>query len=448
MNALAPRFVLPERLELESGVTRALDAAARLGASAADASLSVSRGLSVTVRRGEVDSLEFHHDRGLSLTVYDGHRSGSASSADLTAAGIAQAAASAWAIARASGEDNCNGLADASRMATLFPDLDLDHPWNIAPDEAIERARECEAAALAVNGVAQTEGASLHTSRGLELYGNSHGFIAERRGSEHYLACSAIVQNDGKMQRDDWYSTARHPGDLESEASVGRRAGERAVARTGARQVATQRAPVLFVPEMARGFWGHFVSAVSGGALYRKASFLLDKLGQPVFAPWVRLSQQPFIPRGASSAAFDQEGVATTERTLVEAGVLQGYLLGSYTARKLGMESTGNAGGVFNLVADSGPKGFEDLLREMDTGLVVTELMGQGVNPVTGDYSRGAAGYWVEKGERVFPVEEITIAGNLPEMFRAIRAVGNDVDARSGIHTGSVLIDAMTIAGN
>lgn len=443
-----PRFTLPPRQDLESGVALALDTCAQLGTTAAEASVSVSRGLSVTVRRGEVESLEFHHDRGLTLTAYVGNRSGSASSADFTPDGIRQAAEAAVAIARASGADPCNGLADAARMAKAFPDLDLDHPWDLEPEQAIDLARECEAAALSVAGVTQTEGASLHTSRGLEMYGNTHGFLGERRGSDHYIACSAIVTNGAAMQRDDWYSSARRPGDLEVPAAVGRRAGERAAARAGARKLGTQRAPVLFTPDMARGLWGHFVSAISGGALYRKASFLLDKVGQPVFAPHVRLTQQPFIPRAASSAAFDQEGVATTERTLVEDGVLQGYLLSSYTARKLGLESTGNAGGVFNLVAEPGAMGFDQLLREMGTGLVVTELMGQGVNPVTGDYSRGAAGYWVENGERAFPVEEVTIAGNLPDMFRNLRAIGNDVDVRGGIRTGSVLLDNLTIAGN
>ena len=449
MNDKPQRFELPARAQLEPWLAQALEQARQQGASAAEAGVSVSRGLSVTVRKNEVESLEFHHDRGLSLTVYFAQRSGSASTADLSAAGLKQAVVAACAIARASGEDPCSGLADAKRLATSFPELDLDHPWDIGADDAIELARQCEAAALAVDArITQSEGASLHSSRGIELYANTHGFLGERRSADHYLSCSAIASENDKMQRDDWYSTARHPDDLETTAAVGRKAGQRALARLGSRKLGTRQAPVLFTPDMARGLFGHFVSAVSGGALYRKASFLLDKSGEQIFAPQVRLVQQPFIPRGAASATFDQEGVATRERVLVERGVLQGYVLGSYSARKLGLESTGNAGGVFNLVVEPGSKGFDELLRDMGTGLMVTELMGQGINPVTGDYSRGAAGFWVENGAVAYPVDEITIAGNLAEMFKNIQAIGNDVDIRGGIRTGSVLIEPMTIAGS
>lgn len=441
------RFELPARAALEPWLADALAAARKAGASQADAHVSVSRGLSLTVRKGEVESVEFHHDRELSLAVYFGQRGGSASTADLSRRGLEDAVAAACAIARASGEDPCNGLADAERMARQVPPLDLDHPWDLTTDQAIEEARACEAAALAVRGVTQTEGASLHSSRGIELYGNTHGFFGERSGANHYISCAAIAGSGETMQRDDWYTAARHPGDLEPAADVGRKAGARAVARLGARGLDTRHAPVLFAPEMARGLFGHFVSAISGGALYRKASFLLNREGQPVFAPQVRLTQQPFIPRGAASAAFDQEGVATIERVLVDGGVLQGYLLSSYSARKLGRQTTGNAGGVFNLVAEPGDRDFAALLRDMGEGLLVTELMGQGVNIVTGDYSRGAAGFWVEHGAIAFPVQGVTIAGNLAEMFRNIRAVGNDLDVRGGVRTGSVLIEPMTIAG-
>ena len=332
-------------------------------------------------------------------------------------------------------------------MATRFPDLDLDHPWDLSTDDAIEQARRAEAAALAVPGVEQTEGASLHSSRGIELYANTHGFIGERTGANHYVSCAAIAGTGESMQRDDWYTAARHPGELEDAAAVGRKAGERAVARLGARSIGTRQAAVLFVPDLARGLFGHFASAISGSALYRNASFLLGKEGTAVFAPQLRMTQQPFIPRGAASAAFDQEGVATVDRVLVDGGVLQGYLLGSYAARKLGRESTGNSGGVFNLVVEPGAQGFDALVREMGEGLIVTELLGQGVSTVTGDYSRGAAGFWVENGAIVQPVQEVTIAGNLAEMYRNIRAVGNDVDRRGSIRTGSVLIEPMTIAG-
>jgi PmbA protein len=441
------RFDLPSRAELEPWIHDALEGARRAGASAADASVSVARGLSLTVRKGEVESVEFHHDRELSLEVFFGQRSGSASTADLTARGLGQAVAAACAIAKASGEDPCSGLADADRMATRFPDLELDHPWAMTTDEAIERARECEAAALAVPGVTQSEGASLHSSRGIELYGNTHGFSAARTGSNHYISCAAIAARDDSMQRDDWYTASRDPGALEAPAAVGRKAGTRAVARLGSRPLATRQAPVLFVPDLARGLFGHFVGAISGGALYRKASFLVDKAGTAVFAPLVQLTQRPFIPRGAGSAAYDNEGVATAERVLVDRGVLQGYVLSSYSARKLGLATTGNAGGVYNLVADGGTQDFDALVRTMGTGLIVTELLGQGVNLVTGDYSRGAAGFWVENGAIAHPVEEVTIAGNLATMFRDIKAIGSDIDIRGGVRTGSVLIEPMTIAG-
>jgi PmbA protein len=441
------RFDLPSRAELEPWIHDALAGARRAGASAADASVSVARGLSLTVRKGEVESVEFHHDRELSLEVFFGQRSGSASTADLTARGLAQAIDAACAIARASGEDPCAGLADADRMATAFPDLDLDHPWEMSTEEAIERAREAEAAALAVAGVAQSEGASLHSSRGIELYGNTHGFLGERTGSNHYVSCAAIAGRDDEMQRDDWYTAARDPRELEAPAAVGRKAGERAVARLGSRPLPTRQAPVLFVPDLARSLLAHFVGAISGGALYRKASFLLDHAGKPVFAPLVQLAQRPFIPRAAGSGAYDGEGVATSDRVLVERGVLQGYVLSSYSARKLGLQTTGNAGGVYNLVLEPGPRGFDALLRDMGEGLVVTELLGQGVNLVTGDYSRGAAGFWVENGAIAHPVDEVTVAGNLAEMFRNIKAIGSDVDLRGGIRTGSILIEPMTIAG-
>jgi PmbA protein len=441
------RFELPSRAELEPWIHDALAGARAAGATQADAGVAVSRGLSLTVRKGEVESVEFHHDRELSVEVYFGQRSGSASTADLTPRGLSQALEAACAIAKASGEDPCAGLPDADRMAREFPDLDLDHAWEMTTEEAIDRARECEAAALAVAGVTQSEGASLHSSRSIDLYGNSHGFLGERSGASHYISCAAIAARDDEMQRDDWYTAARHPGELEAPAAVGREAGARAVARLGSHPLATRQAPVLFVPDLARGLFGHFVGAISGGALYRKASFLLDKAGQPVFAPLVTLTQRPFIPRAAASAAFDNEGVATAERVLVDRGVLQGYVLSSYSARKLGLQTTGNAGGVYNLVADGGTQDFDALVQAMGEGLVVTELLGQGVNTVTGDYSRGAAGFWVENGAIAHPVEEITIAGNLAEMFRNIRALGSDVDRRGGIRTGSVLIEPMTIAG-
>lgn len=448
--ALSVSDGLPLAADLEPLVARVLDSARAAGATQAEAALSHSRGYSVNVRQGEVESLEFQRDRDLSLTVYIGQRKGSASTGDLSEAGVRQAVEAAIAIAQVTEEDPCSGLADPALLATHFPDLSLDHPWSLTPNEAIELARACEAAALAVDArITQTEGAGLSTQRGVSLYANSHGFVGRRSGTQHSLSCSVIASDAaGNMQRDYWYDGGREASRLMSPEAIGRIAGERTVSRLGARRLSTRSAPVLFVPQMARSLFGHFIGAISGGALYRRASFLLDKLDQPVFAPHVTLQQQPFIPGAVASAAYDQEGVATAERVLVEAGVLRGWLLGSYSARKLGLTSTGNAGGVFNLAVSAGALDAAALLREMGEGLLVTELMGQGVNGVTGDYSRGAAGFWVENGEIAYPVENATIAGNLLDLYQRISAIGCDVDTRSNIRCGSVLVDGLTIAGD
>jgi PmbA protein len=444
-----PARVLPPPQDLAPVVAQALDLARAQGASQAEASASISRGLTVSVRKGEVESLEFQHDRDLGITVYFGQRKGNSSTGDLSEAGIRAATLAACEIAKATGEDPCNGLADAALMATSFPDLDLDHPWDLSPDAAVDLARECEAAAFAVDPrITGSEGASANTHRGVSLYANSHGFSGPRAGSHHSLSCAVVAGSGEHMQRDYWYSTARAPQDLGSALSIGTTAGKRAVARLGARKLATRQASVLLPPELARGLWGHFAGAISGGSLYRKATFLLDKLDQQVFAPMVHLEQQPLIPRGSGSSAFDGEGVATRARTLVDGGVLKGWLLASYSARKLGLATTGNAGGVFNLMVRPGEKSFDELVRGMHEGLVVTEFLGQGVNLITGDYSRGAAGFWVENGEIAYPVEELTVAGNLADMFLGIEALGADVDPFANTRTGSVLIGRMTIAGN
>jgi PmbA protein len=447
--APTPSDGLPLSTDLEPLVLRVLDAAKAAGATQAEASLSHSRGLSVSVRKSEVESLEFQRDRGLSLTVYFGHRKGSASTGDLSDAGIRQAMDAACAIARVTEEDPFSGLADRDRLATRFPDLSLDHPWDVTPDQAIELARACEAAAMSVDArITQSEGAGLSTQRGVSIYANSHGFVGRRSGTQHSLSCAVIAADpEGNMQRDYWYDGGRNAQLLDSAESIGRRAGERTIARLGSRRLSTRSCPVLFVPQQARGLFGHFIGAISGGVLYRKASFLLDHLDKPVFSDIVTLEQQPFIPGASSSSAFDQEGVATVQRHLVESGVLRGWLLGSYSARKLGLETTGNAGGVYNLVASHGTLGYEQLIKEMGEGLIVTELMGQGVNGVTGDYSRGAAGFWVENGAIAYPVENVTIAGNLLEMYQRIRAMGADVDTHSNIRCGSVLIDGLQLAG-
>jgi PmbA protein len=439
---------LPEPGVLCALAGQAVERARRAGAGAAEASLSVGTALTVNLRKGEIESVEFQRDRELGVTVYFGQRRGHASTSDLSEKAIGEAVEHACAIARHTGEDPYAGLADAGRMASVWPELDLDHPWPLDVDAAVALAREAEATALQLDPrISNSEGAGVDTRRGISVYANSHGFIGHQQGTQHSLSCAVIAGTGEDMQRDYWYTAARVPAALEAAAHVGRRAAERALQRLHPQKLGTRTAPVLFVPELARSLFGSFIGAISGGALYRKASFLLDQAGKPVFAPHIQITQRPHLPRAMGSTAYDQEGVATTDRELVVDGVLQGYVLGSYSARRLGLQSTGNAGGVFNLVVQPGPLDFDGLLREMGGGLLVTELMGQGVNPVTGDYSRGAAGFWIENGAIAYPVAGITIAANLRDMFMGLRAVGNDVDTRGNIRSGSVLIESMTIAG-
>jgi PmbA protein len=442
----------PRSIELDqlaSLATDILERCARQGASQAEVAISSERGLSTTVRMGEVETIERQRDRGVGVTVYVGQRKGSASTADLDPGSIETTIAQALAIARYTEPDPAAGLADPSRMATRFPDLDLWHPWDLQPAQAVELARACEAAGLAVDRrLGNSEGGSVQTGESLGVYANSHGFVGRERSTRHSISCALIAGRDDAMQRDYWYDSVRAPADLADAEAVGRRAAERTLARLGARPLATRQCPVLFVPELARGLIGHFLGAVSGGAQYRKASFLLDALGNQVFPDFLDIVERPFLRRGHGSGSFDAEGVATVDSDLVRAGVLRRYVLGSYSARRLGLESTGNAGGVHNLqVTGAGGGDFDSLLKAMDTGLVVTELMGQGVNAVTGDYSRGAAGFWVERGQIVHPVEEVTIAGQLLDIYRGIVAVGADVDPRSHILCGSILVERMTLAG-
>ena len=429
---------------------QALDTAKKSGASQAEVDASLSKGLSVTVRLGEVETVEYQRDRGLGITVYFGTRKGSASTAVLGDESVRETVAKACAIARHTALDDCAGLADPDLLARDFPDLQLDFPWEITPDEAVVLARECESAGLAVDTrLGNSEGASVGSQRGVRVYGNSHGFLAGDCASSHSLSCVLLAQTGEDMQRDYWYSSARDPKDLEDAASIGRHAAARAIARLGARRLPTGKAPVLFAPEVARGFIGHFIGAIRGGAQYRKASFLLGAAGQQVFPSWVQMHERPRLPKAFASANWDGEGVRTQDRELVRDGVVDGYLLGSYSARKLGLRSTGNAGGLHNLLVDSsaGAPDQAALLRQMGKGLLVTELMGQGVNGVTGDYSRGATGFWVEGGELAYPVHEITIAGNLKELYPNVVAIGGDVDLRGGIRMGSLLVDGFTIAG-
>jgi PmbA protein len=437
--------------ELKAIVSDSLKLARSLGATQAEADVSLQKGLTTTVRLGEVETVEYQRDRGMGITVYFGKRKGSASTADLSVRAVAETVEKACDIARYTAEDDCSGLADPEELARDIPDLDLDHPWDLAPEQAVETARECEAAGRSVDTrITNSEGASVSSHRGVRVYGNSHGFLAGYPSTSHSVSCVLLAQVGEDMQRDYWYASARDARDLESSESIGRKAGLRAVARLGARKIATQKARVLFAPEVARGLIGHFLGAVRGSSQYRKSSFLLDASGQQVFPTFLELRERPHILKALGSSPFDGEGVATRDRDLVRDGVLQGYILGSYSARKLGLKTTGNAGGTHNLLVESNTGGVEigALMRELGTGLLVTELMGQGVNGVTGDYSRGASGYWVENGVQAYPVHEITIAGNLKDIYKNIAAIGSDVDLRGGVRVGSILIGEMMIAGD
>ncbi|MES9815036.1 MAG: metalloprotease PmbA [Candidatus Thiodiazotropha sp.] len=434
--------------ELQQLVEDLLGEAERLGATAAEAAVSSNAGLSLTVRLGETETIEHTRDNGLGVTVYFGHRKGSASTSDLSPRAVKETVEAACNFARYTSEDPCSGLADADLMASDNPDLDLYHPWQQSVEEAIELAIRCEDAARDHDPrIVNSEGASLNSHDGLHVYGNTHGFMGGYPSSRHSLSCAVVGKQNESMQRDYWYTLSRQSKRLDTPEAVGRMAAERTLARLNARQLPTQQAPILFQADVAVGLLRSFIGAIRGSALYRKASFLLDHLGKPVFPEFVTIHEEPRLARGLASAAYDNEGVATCNREFVRQGVLDSYVLDSYAARKLGMRTTGNAGGVRNLRINSGELDREGLLRTMERGLVVTELMGQGVNMVTGDYSRGAAGFWVEGGEIQYPVEEITIAGNMREMLMGLLQVGSDVETRSSIQTGSWLIDRMMIAG-
>ena len=435
--------------DLQARVHDMLAYAREHGATGCEAEASQGYGQSVTVRKGEVETIEYNRDKGISVSVYIGQRKGHASTSDFGTQALQDTVDKALTIARYTAEDSFAGLPDEALLAREIPELDLYYPWDCTVEQAIAQAQTCEAAALAVDTrINNSEGASVNTQESLFVYGNSLGFLAGYPTSRHGISCAVIAESDAGMQRDYWYTTARAAADLESGVDVGRRAGERTVRRLDARQVKTCQVPVLFEAPVAAGLISHFVSAASGGSLYRKSSFLLDSLGKPIFAPLVNITERPHIRKGLASSPFDNEGVATHDRELVKDGVLQGYFLGSYSGRKLGMPSTGNAGGNHNLIVSSTGEDFAALLKKMGTGLLVTELLGHGTNMVTGDYSRGAAGFWVEGGEIQYAVEEITIAGNLQDMFKQIIAIGTDVEARGSKQTGSILIERMTVAGD
>jgi len=433
--------------DLKAMSAQVLQLAKSAGASAADAEISLGVGQNVSVRMGETETIEYNRDKGMSVTVYFGQQRGNASTSDLSPKALQDTVAAACNIAKYTAQDEFCGLADAELMAKDFPELDLYHPWALSVEEAIILAKECEAAALDVDSrIKNSEGASVSISEGLFVYANSHGFVGGYPTSRHGISCSVIAEEGESMQRDYWYSSTRSVEDLDSPANIGRIAGERAVRRLGSRAIKTAQVPVLFEAPLASGLISNLISAISGGSLYRKSSFLLDSLGKQVMSPNISILETPHLKRGLASAPFDNEGVTTSPRTLVKDGILQGYVLSSYSARKLGMKTTGNAGGNHNLIISHGDQDMSGLLKTMGTGLLVTELLGHGLNMVTGDYSRGAAGFWVENGVIAYPVEEITIAGNLKDMLKQIVAVGNDVLVQGSKQTGSILIERMTVA--
>jgi PmbA protein len=434
---------------MQEAARRALEAAKRHGATDAEVEVSAAVGQSVTVRHGEVETVEYNRDKGLGITVYIGTRRGNASTSDLSADAIDRTVAAACAIARHIAEDEAVGLPDPARLFRgPVPDLGLYHPWGLTVEEAIEIARRSEAAALAVDKrITNSEGATVSTHDSDFVLANTLGFSAGFPASKSSISVSVVAEDAGGMQRDYWYTSHRDPARLDDAAEVGRVAGQRTVQRLGGRRIATVEAPILFDANVAGSLIGHFVSAASGSSLYRRSSFLLDKLGTRIFAPAVTIREEPHQHAEMATTPFDAEGVATAPRIVVEDGVLRGWFLSSHSARKLGLETTGNAGGNHNLVLVPGALDREALVRKMGRGFLVTELMGQGVNPVTGDYSRGASGFWVEGGEIRHPVEEVTIAGNLLEMYAGIREVGRDVLTRGSRQCGSILVDKMTIAG-
>ncbi len=438
--------------QLREFAASVLAAAKRRGATACECDISEGYGLSVTVRKGAVDTIENNRDKGIGVTAYLGDRPkarrGHASTSDFRSEAIEQTVEAALAIARHTAEDDCAGLPEVDQFATAFPDLDLHHAWDIASEDAIVLAKRTERAAFALSPkLKNSEGASVYAQHYQFVFANSLGFMGGFPSSQHSMSCVMIAEDKGLMQRDDWYSASRVPGQLANPEALGRYAGERTLARLGARKIPTCQAPVLLEAPLATYLIGTFVSAVSGGNLYRKSSFLLDSLGKQVFSPHIQIDELPHEKRGFASSPFDEEGVATRPRAIVRSGVLEGYFLGSYSARKLGLRSTGSAGGTQNLVVRANGPDFRGMLKKLHSGLLVTELLGQGINLITGDYARGAAGYWVENGEIAYPVEEITIAGNLRDMFKGIVATGSDTIVRGSRTCGSILIDNMTIAG-
>tara|TARA_X000000950_G_C13921328_1_gene663588 strand:- start:9069 stop:10400 length:1332 start_codon:yes stop_codon:yes gene_type:complete len=437
-----------QETELKGLVEEILAEAKHQGADHAEVAVSMDQGLTVAVRKGELENLEFNNDKGFGITLLFGQRKGTASTSDSSPSAISDTVAAAKKIAQFTQEDPCHGLADAALMPEQPVDLDLFHEWDLSPDAAMIKAQACEAAALAIDDrINNSDGAQVSTQQSLRVYGNSHGFVGGYCGTRHGMSCVVIAEDKAGMQRDYWYTTARQAQLLESAEAVGRKAGERTVARLSPKKAPTGSFPVLFSASSAAGLVSHFLNALSGASQYRKASFLLDSIGTEILPKWLTLRENPLLSGGLGSAYFDGDGVATRDNTFVAGGVVEQYLLSDYSARQLGMQTTGNAGGVHNLDVLGETQTVDSLLRDMGTGLWVFELMGQGVNGVTGDYSRGAAGFWVENGEVAYPVDEVTIASNLKDMGRSIAAMADDYDYRGNVRAPSMLVAAMTIAG-
>jgi PmbA protein len=433
---------------LKAVAAQAVALARRHGSDQAEVGVSYEEGLSVSVRMGELESVERQRDRGLAITVYRDQRKGSASTTDFSATSIEETVRKAVSIGSFTTADEYAGLADAELMAKEPRDLDLYFPWDVDVDQATELALRSESAARSLDPrIANSEGASVSSGVGQRVYANSHGFVGSYPTSTHSMSCSVLAKSGESLERDYWYTVSRHPDDLETPEQVGEEAARRAVQRLDARTLSTRKVPVLYPAELAKGLFGHLIAAVRGTAQYRRASFLLDAAGEKILPDFIDIEEDPFIPRALASAPFDAEGVQTRKRRLVERGVLQGYVLSSYSARRLGLATTGNAGGVHNLLVKPTAGTLDDLIKDCDEAFVVGELLGQGVNTVSGDYSRGAAGFWVERGAIVHPVHEVTIAGNLKDLFREIQAVGSDVDSRGTVRCGAVRVDGLTLAG-
>ncbi|MBE0349665.1 MULTISPECIES: metalloprotease PmbA [Pseudoalteromonas] len=435
--------------QVKDAVSEVLEHAKKLGATAAEAAMSSTSGLSVSTRMGEVETIEFNQDGGLGISVYVGNNKGSASTADLNPKTLRTVVEKAIDIAKFTSDDPFNGIADKELLEFAPQDLDLYHPWDVSPEQGIELCHQAEQAALnADERIVNSDGASFSSHQGLRVYGNSHGMIAGYPRTRHSISTMVIGKEGEQMQRDSAYTVARHKDDLNDAAKVGLEAATETLAKLNSQKLGTMKVPVIFRADIANSLFGHLVSAIGGGALYRKSSFLLDSLGTKVFSDCVNISERPHLLKGLASSPFDAEGLKTVDREIIQGGELQTYLLASYAARKLSMAPTGHAGGIHNWLVEQTHADLKALLNTMGTGLLVTELMGQGVNTVTGDYSRGAAGFWVENGEIQYPVSEITIAGNLKDMFKAVVGLGGDIERRGGIQTGSVLIEQMQIAGS